>query len=373
MIVAGYILFAIYLFLILYMAWGIKKLPKFDPLSYTKTHRFSILVPFRNESENLPLLINSFKQLDYPKALFEIIFIDDYSTDNSAEIINKYMQHSPNIRLVKSTKTYGSPKKHAITIGIKNSENNWIITTDADCTVPKNWLSLFSTFITERKTNFIAAPVEYKTKNNFLEKFQYLDFLSLQGVTIGSFGWKKPVLCNGANLCYNKSLFNKLGGFSGNENIVSGDDIFLMEKFLGHQPEKVQFLKQNACTVKTLPMKNLKALFNQRIRWAAKTTAIKNMLSKSIGLLVFLTNLTLIILVFSAIFGGIQIIYLYSFFLIKLIIDTVFLIKVNHFFKKPFSVGWFVLSSICYPFYTVVVVILSLFGSHNWKERKFRK
>ena len=78
----------------------------------------------------------------------------------------------------------------------------------------------------------MVGPVSYNIlKHSFLENFQLLDFLSLQAATLGGFGIKKPFLCNGANLAYKKTVFTKLNGFQGNENIASGDDIFLFEKF----------------------------------------------------------------------------------------------------------------------------------------------
>ena len=76
----------------------------------------------------------------------------------------------------------------------------------------------------------VVGGVIYKTKNNWFHQFQQLDLLSLQATTIGSFGIKKPFMCNGANFAYTKELFQKIGGFNTNNAIASGDDVFLLQK-----------------------------------------------------------------------------------------------------------------------------------------------
>ena len=75
----------------------------------------------------------------------------------------------------------------------------------------------------------IAGAVTYDCNSSFLHQFQQLDMASLQGATIGSFGIDQGFMCNGANLAYTKSLFTALDGFTGNDKIASGDDVFLGE------------------------------------------------------------------------------------------------------------------------------------------------
>jgi cellulose synthase/poly-beta-1,6-N-acetylglucosamine synthase-like glycosyltransferase len=106
--------------------------------------------------------------------------------------------------------------------------SEWIITTDADCVVPKNWLSTLDNYIQSSNVNMIAG-VTYDCKNSFTS-FPTADLVSLQGATIGSFGIGKGFMCNGANLAYKKSLFQELNGFQGNDTIASGDDVFLLQK-----------------------------------------------------------------------------------------------------------------------------------------------
>ena len=213
---------------------GFHKIPEFKYQNSEEKTAFSILIPFRNEAKNLEKLIDSIIELNYPKELFEVIFIDDASEDDSIEIIKNRFSANPNstinFKIISNERKTKSPKKDAISLAIYKAKYDWMVTTDADCQLPTFWLDSFNDFIQKNNTQFIAAPVKYNHDNTFLYRFQILDMLSLQGATIGGFGLKKPFLCNGANLAYRKDTFIEVNGFNGNGNIASGDDIFLLEK-----------------------------------------------------------------------------------------------------------------------------------------------
>ena len=188
----------------------------------------------------------------------------------------------------------------------------WIATTDADCKLPPNWLKHFHTEITANQADFIAAPVIFFTGKGFLNAFQKLDFLSLQGATMGSFGLKKPFMCNGANLTFKKSTFEEVGGYAMTNHLASGDDVFLMHKFL-KADKKVVYHNASQATVETAAQTSWKALIQQRVRWAAKASAYKNPAALLIGLLVFFGNLASVAALFFPEF--------YIWLLPKIIID----------------------------------------------------
>jgi glycosyltransferase involved in cell wall biosynthesis len=312
--------------------------------------------------------------LNYPKTHFEIIFVNDNSTDNSVPLLTEFIIKNSNWKLLDNIRKSNSPKKDAIDIAIIYAKHDWIITTDADCEVPKNWLTHFDSFIANNsKVKMVAAPVSYKINHSFLHQFQLLDFLSLIGTTIGSFGIKKPFMCNGANLCYHKKTFIALKGFDGNNNIASGDDVFLLEKFLKKYPKQVHYLKSLESLVLTKPENSLKSLINQRIRWASKTSATKSVFGKLIGIVVFLESL---LILWSVIFG----LWLeQSFFvvlliiLLKLLVDYMLLKKTYQFIHQKLGMKTYLLSSLVYPFFIVFVVAKSFFTKVKWKDRVFEK
>lgn len=365
------IILLVYGSIIFMLIRGAAQLNVFKPKNTAHKQHFSIVVPFRDEAGNLPKLLESLTILDYPKEHFEVILVDDFSTDDSQLIIDQFYTTGLRLKVLKNTESSGSPKKNALTIGVKNAKNRWIVTTDADCVVPKNWLSLFDAYIAAHRPNFISAPVMYKAESGFFQYFQQLDFLALQGTTMGGFGLNKPFLCNGANMCYNKHFFLELGGYSGNEHISSGDDVFLMEKFLARDPDKVQFLKNSRAIVTTLPVADWNTFLQQRIRWAGKTSALKNGSVLAIGTLVFIVNFWVLLLVIASLTTFVKPLYFLVFFIVKWLIDIVFLYKIGRFYGISPNIPTTLLSSLLYPFYIFFVTVWSLKGGYRWKDRDY--
>lgn len=357
----------LYIISIVLLIFGFFKVRKYHKKDLKSKTSFTIIVPFRNEKENLPILLESFSNLNYPKDLFEVILVDD-SSNEKFQISGFRFQ----VSVIDNIRISNSPKKDAITTAIQHVKTDWVITTDADCVVPENWLLTFDNYIQVNKVSMLAGAVTYKTENSFLDHFQQLDFTSLQGATIGSFGLNKGFMCNGANFAYRKELFESINGFEGNDKIASGDDVFLLQKAIEKFPKEVQYLKAEEAIIVTKPTENWKSLFHQRVRWAAKTSSYRSTFGKTLGLIVFFGNLSFVIGFFFLVFG----IWSYPIFVFfafsKFIIDFVLLFITNQFLTKN-RIKSLLLSSLLYPFFSSAVALYSLFGSYTWKDRKFSK
>ncbi|SDG90602.1 glycosyltransferase family 2 protein [Winogradskyella thalassocola] len=367
-----------YLFIIGWLSYGFDKVDDFRVQDLSPKTKFSVIVPFRNEAKNLPKLLDSISKLNYPKSMFEVILVDDDSEDGSASIIDRLIKDKSvdfaqlDMLVITNKRASNSPKKDAITSAIKVSKYDWIVTTDADCILPKYWLDTFDECIKLKNSNCIVAPVTYHGKMTFLNRFQTLDFLSLQGATIGGFGIKKPLMCNGANFAYLKSLFISLRGFEGNDTIASGDDVFLLEKLTAYDAESVHYLKSSNAIVTTNPAENTKNLIQQRLRWASKTSQNKNWFTKLVGLVVLLGNLVCLGLLPAVYFNIITLKIALALFIIKGCIDFLLLFKTARFFKQDNLLVSYLFSSIIYPFFCVSIVFLSFFKSYEWKNRTFK-
>lgn len=373
-IIAFYLILLIYVFFIGQLSYGFSKIKTFKRTPLSPKTAFSIVVTFRNEEKNLPKLLKSLSQLKYPNELIQIIMVDDFSKDQSERIyINWRMQNeSIDTTLLENLRLSNSPKKDAIGRAIPIAKHDWIVTTDADCTVNKNWLQTLDNYIQNHSVEMIVGTVVYKTKNNWFHQFQQLDLMSLQGTTIGSFGLGKPFMCNGANFAYTKKLFNELDGFNGNNKMASGDDVFLLQKATKKHLDKIHYLKNLNAFVKTKPENDLYKLFMQRVRWASKTSGYKSNYAKMLAIIVLLMNLSLVVGCWMLVVGYFDWKILVAVFLAKYCIDYILLFKSNTFLRK----GKFFLplaSTLLYPFYASVVGIYSLFGSFSWKGRTFKK
>ncbi|MCF4100223.1 glycosyltransferase [Gillisia sp. M10.2A] len=375
MIVLLVLISTLYAFLLVSLFLGWRKIPLTRLQHLAPTANFSIVIPFRNEAENLPQLLESISILEYSSKKFEILLIDDASEDDSYNICSTFIKthHDFNIQVLKNIRSSNSPKKDAITIAIESAKFEYIITTDADCQVPKKWLQAFNEGLQSKSADMLAGPVAYISDNSsWLTIFQDLDLVSLQIAGAGSFGLKKAFLCNGANLCYRKTAFEEVDGFSGNEQISSGDDVFLLQKFVAEN-KKVSFLKNEKAIVLTSPQPTLKELLSQRIRWAAKTHAYKSVFSKLIGISVLLMNLSIVVAFLLTLTGTFPITWLAFLFLLKFNIDFILLQQAAYFFGKKGILSSYFWSSILYPFFSTYVAIASLFKGFEWKGRNFNR
>lgn len=357
------IIFLLYGYFLLRLVYGCCKLKTFETeVNPNPKNKFSIVVPFRNEKENLPELLKSFEKLNYLKEMFEVILVDDNSDDGF-----QVSDFSFQLSVILNERKTGSPKKDAINTAIQKAKFDWIITTDADCRVCEKWLLALDNFIRKNpKTEMICGMVLSESDGSFFQNFQQLDFMSLQSTTMGSFGTGNPFMCNGANFAYKKSLFHSLNGFSGNENIAGGDDVFLLQKAVKNYPENVSFLKSKDNLVMTQPVNSLKSLFFQRVRWASKTKAYTSVYAKTLAVVVFLGNLGFIIALFLAFSDPKYLLFV----VFKVIADRMLIGQMKNFSDK-FREYIFLQSSIVYPFFCVVVAIYALFGKYSWKGRKF--
>jgi len=370
-----YLILALYVVLIVQLILGYNKVKSFKTMAaLAPKTAFTIIVPFRNEAKNLPKLLASFAKLNYPHELIEIIMVDDFSTDLSERICIRWrMEHDTiDTTLLENLRLSDSPKKDAIARAIPIVKHNWIITTDADCTVPKNWLLTIDEYIQQHQPEMIIGAVTYKTKNNWFHQFQQLDLLSLQGTTIGSFGLGKPFMCNGANFAYTKKFFMALDGFNGNQNRASGDDVFLLQKAVKHSPEKVHYLKHPQNIVKTKPENDLFDFFQQRVRWASKTTGYQSAYAKLLAVVVLLMNLGLVVGLWFVICGCLETSIWLGVFSAKYLVDYVLLYKANRYLRKG---RWLlpIASAAVYPIYSSLIGLYSLFGRFSWKGRKFSR
>lgn len=340
-------------------------------LPYYKSAAFSndkvtVIIPARNEVANIGRCLDSLLEQSLPKHQFEIIVVDDGSTDSTASIVMSYAEKG--VKLIQLSNEIGG-KKAALSKGIAAATHPLIITTDADCTYPKNWLNTLLNYRSEHDAVFVAAPVKYTKEINSLERFQSLDFLALQGITIAAVSKQLFNMCNGANLLYTKEAFEKVNGFKGIDQIPTGDDMLLMEKIDAAYPGKVKYCFSQEAIVATLPAAGLKAFIQQRIRWASKSTTYKNSNIKLVLLLVYLVNLGLLSLTIMSCF---DLYYLKSallLLLIKTIFEYPFMIRVARFFDKQYLLPWFILAQPFHIVYTTLSASLSFFKSYEWKDR----
>ena len=364
------------LLIMLYNIWFVR-LPYFRvDKNYFPKNTFSIVIPARDEEDVIEKCVLSVLQNDYPAELFEVIVVDDFSTDNTAAIVQRMQQQFSNLKLLQLKdfvqQQQNSYKKKSIETAISFSSFEWIITTDADCETRKKWLRRVDACIQVRSPVFLAAPVKFSNNGSFISIFQCLDFMSLQGITAASVSAGFLSMCNGANLAYKKETFYAVNGFKGIDNIASGDDMLLMHKIKKAFPGKAHYLFSKEAIVTTQPMHDIKSFINQRIRWASKATSYEDKKILPVLLLVYFVNVMLLILpVFGLLHQPLFFLWLIL-LLSKTFFEILFMLPVAAFFGEGNLLWWFPVMQPFHILYTVVSGWLGKFGSYEWKGRRVK-
>ena len=330
-------------------------------------YRVSVVIAIRNEQDNIKRLIKNLKSQDYDRDLYDVIIIDDHSEDNSWDLLYNEKLDWPKLKLLSmNDDEYG--KKSAILKGVKFSDSEIIITTDADCFFSSNWITLMSSSFSDKKINFVSGPVSFKESSTIFSKIQDLEFLSLVASGAGAIGINRPIFCNGANMAYRKKVFMQVNDYSKN-NISSGDDVFLLHMVKKFYPGSIVFLRKYKAIVFTKPLLRFKQFLNQRIRWASKSTNYKDFDAIVVSLLVLFVNISLLLLLVFSCFDETCLNVFIVLFFVKLMIDFLFFLPVLNFFKKQGLIKWVLPVQILYPFYITLIVLTSNLFSFSWKGR----
>lgn len=320
------------------------------------TPKVSIVIALRNEEDNIPYLLEDLSKQDYPQDHLEFILVDDFSIDNSYDLLSN--SDLP----LKVMRSSDEGKKAAINSGLSSAKYDFILTTDADCRLSSNWVEQMLAPFSDDKIHLVSGPVSYTNLNTVFDKFQAIEFMSLIGSGAGAIGVDKAFMCNGANMAFRKSIFS-----STNEHIASGDDVFLLHH-VKKSNGKIAFVKEQSAIVFTSPKESVAEFINQRKRWAAKSSSYTDATAQWISIVVFLTNLLILLLLITGKFK-----LFFALFIIKLLIDYRFVKSLSQFFFYEKYLSYYWLMSCLYPIYIVWVAFSSQLSSFEWKERLHKR
>jgi len=368
MLMITLVFLALYALLIGYYLYHWIRLPQVEQFEGVAPVFVSVVIAARNEETRLPHLMQSLLKQDYPSSLFEVIVVNDYSTDKTAEVFNENKNAHFHI-IQPNVPPALSSKKAAIATGVQHAKGELIVVTDADCVVPATWLSSIVGWQQKTGARFIAAPVRFHYKERLVEIFQALDFMVLQGITAASVASHFHSMANGANLSYTKDAYLQVNGFEGIDKVASGDDMLLMYKIWKQYPKHVIYLKSRSAIVVTDPMPSWRAFLQQRQRWASKTLYYDDKKVLGVAAFVYLFNVWAIVLLAMSFFDAAYWWLLITFVLLKMIIELPFVAAVARFYGMQRLLIYFLLFQPLHILYTVSVGIMSQLGAYNWKGR----
>jgi poly-beta-1,6-N-acetyl-D-glucosamine synthase len=348
--------------LILINIWlKLRKLRPFIPQKKSQVF-ISVVVACRNSETSLRQLLDELNSQDYPADSYEIIIVDDNSSDSTAGIAREYKTTAEKAVVTNN----GSGKKQAVRTGIMKSKGELILTTDSDCIPGSSWISTIASFYSSNNNpGMIISPVNVVSENTITGITGQLEFFELQGITAGAALAGRPVMCNGANLAFRRDKYIEHADDLHDE-INSGDDIFLLHSFRKDSAIKILWLGSEEAIVKTSTPSSASALLKQRSRWFSKSHAYTDtdtilliisvvcaMVSQALltaGLLVSLKTIPAFVAVL----------------LIKMLPESLIAINTLDRYRRSGLKRWIIPFGIIYPFYAACVVIYQFTGKKDW-------
>ncbi|MFA7273324.1 MAG: glycosyltransferase [Crocinitomicaceae bacterium] len=324
-------------------------------IEFHSSDKISVIIPFRNEAENLPALLKSLSKLvTYP---LEFVFVNDHSTDNSLELIENWPSKTSK-KIISLNEEFG--KKAAIESGVENASGEFILTWDADIEVSPLY---FEKLVEYEWKDLMILPVEMSSEN-WISGFFSWDYQLQTQTALSLFGLGRPIAASGANLLFRKTVFEELKKVRTDQHILSGDDQFLLAA-CRKQGKSIHYLANSSLKVVTKAPNEVVSGLKQRSRWLKKSSEVKDSFSSVFGLFVLLVQLSFYALAIYNLLVGSMIIGLLL-VLLKGELDA-FLCTLH--FQKRFSTLQVYLYEWCFPIYIFALLFYILFLKTTWKGR----
>ena len=352
-LIALYTVFYVFVF----SGWKFISKPKKSTKGAIKLDEITLVVPFRNEYENLKSLLKTIDHLSsIPK---EIIFINDHSDDDWRLLFKGTSSHMS----VYSLDEKARGKKAAVLMGMQKAQSNYVLCWDADIDVENNYFEQIQKL---PAADLIILPVRFRSKN-MLQSMGEIDFYLANLVNQASSYWLRPVMCNGANLLVQKESYLEVIALDQHEHVLSGDDMFLLRNMTRAQ-KNIHLASSNQCIVRTNSPKTFKTYLRQRSRWMGKSFYIQD------GLLVFWAGLqftlALSLLVLFAYWAFHDLKLFLLFFAVKSLLDLSFLTPYFRAIQKKKLMFFMPIYGVLFPFYNLLILLSFFYHRQEWKGRK---
>ncbi len=365
--VFSFIIGLIYFFMIVYYANGWSRMKAFKAFVPVHAPLASIIIPVRNEQENIVQLLYDLLNQQYPDERYEIIVVNDHSTDKTNDIVFEHFKNKQQIKLIELGDEEKGKKK-AVKKGVLHASFDLIITIDGDVSVGDKWLPTLLSFYGLQKPDLVIAPVLFKSSRYFPEMFQALEMFALAGVNGGSCEYKSPLMCNGANLAFKKSMYIQ---YFKNNQWASGDDMFLLIAFKKAK-KKIAYLKSIDAVVWGSAKKSFREIMLQKQRWVSKYKGYDDAGILLIAFIVLVMNVIIFVSFIVGLFYSSVFILFCILMGLKMLADLILIRKVTSFFNQMHWLKYLVLGQLLYPFYATMIGIIGNARHYQWKGRKVR-
>jgi cellulose synthase/poly-beta-1,6-N-acetylglucosamine synthase-like glycosyltransferase len=323
----------------------------------------TVIVPFRNERERIPIILSAINNSSSLPALF--IFVDDHSTDNTSDVICAQLENKQ-FRIIQLPDGQIG-KKQAIREAMKQVETKWVLSMDADIHFSPTYFqelnSLFSTDAT-------VLPILMQGQK-WYHRIYELDVLLINAINAGITGWRRPIIASGANLLYKKSAFETYDRFEQHKHMPSGDDIYLLRDFR-NGGAMVNLSTNPLLAVVTETPQSFKEFIHQRLRWIAKTGDVGDHLSTTLSLIqAFFTFFFFGVIVYSLLFGLLDLALMA--YCMKTAVDLVAFYPYFSLMSRLKSWMFIPVYELFFPLYSLLILLLMYTFRPVWRGRKLAR
>ena len=328
--------------------------------------RVTILIPCRNEAENIAELNALLNIQEYPGELLEIIWIDDHSTDGTDSILDGLIKNQNN-RFLVSLVGSGSGKKAALKAGMELATGELILLTDADSRPGPRWVQTMAGFFENTGSDLVLGPVVLGPALTWFDQIQKLEYLSLVASSVGAAGLGRPIMAQGPNIGVRAADYRKIVEDL-NNRFASGDDVFLLQAMKKIPEKKIGYVLNPDAIVRSKPAKSLSGFLRQRQRWGSKAKGYTDPFLLLTTIVVFIANLEILAALAGALIGSRSFYPVLILLGIKTLADISLLIKAMNFFRCRNLLIWLFPVQMLYPFYIMVAGVLSQIVPAHWKK-----
>ena len=368
----GITLVLLYGVLIIVISSYWKLSPEVDLSDPSHVASVTIIIAARNESRNITKLLDSLLATSYDLSNVEILVVDDFSTDNTAEKVRNHPSNKVKLLSLSDVTDNGS-KKQAIAYATSQAKGDIWIFTDADCIVPPDWISRIAyRFASNNKLNVLLGAVTYPRAIGLIEMWQQLDLMGMMAVTKAGVDRKQWFIGNGANLAIKSELWEYVGYQLDQEHkYASGDDVTLVQAASTIDPASIGYDLHQGSVVITQPQRTFADLLQQRLRWTSKNAAQSGIGQKLVMGFMFVLSLYFIVLFACACLNHELWMELGFLLFFKAVLDSLFLTITQNKFPSNIKPWYMILLSPLHTIYIAVFGLLAIFPQkYSWKGRK---
>ena len=320
----------------------------------------SIVIAAKNEEKNLPRLITALSKQKYPDDFFEVIIVDDNSTDSTFETGRNLIKDLKNFSICRVKEKRFEGKKGALQFGIEMAKNPYILITDADCSPEDKWIQAFADKF-YLHFDFVFGVAPFHETGNFTNRISCFENLRTTLLTLTAAKLKLPYSAAARSFGFSKDSFHKIAGYANTTETLSGDDDLLLREAVKHKM-KIEVIADKDAFVYSETVITLKGYLKQKARHTS--TSVHYLFSHKL----FLGSWHLLNLFFlvSPVFIFISNKFLILFF-IKLFGDLSLVLMTQKYFNYHFNFIEIILQQIIYEFMLILNLFNANFKKIEWK------